>query len=31
MYEAPIVEVIEVQVEKGFTESNAPEWEGEII
>ena len=26
-YESPSVEIIEVEVEKGFTESNAPNWE----
>lgn len=31
-YEAPIVEIIEVEVEKGFTESgNSPTWEDQII
>lgn len=28
-YEAPIVEVIEVEVEKGFANSNTPYWENE--
>lgn len=26
-YEAPLVDVIEVEVEKGFAESNVPVWE----
>lgn len=34
-YEAPLVEVIEVEVEKGFAgsinENNTPTWDGEII
>lgn len=27
MYESPSVEVIEVEVEKGFANTNAPGWE----
>ena len=29
-YESPKVEVIEVEVEKGFAESNAPSWDEEV-
>lgn len=29
MYETPLVEVIEVEVEKGFANSNLDDWEGE--
>lgn len=30
-YSAPQVEVIEVEVEKGFASSNSPEWPNEDI
>lgn len=26
LYEAPVVEIIEVEVEKGFAQSNSPSW-----
>lgn len=29
MYETPLVEVIEVEVEKGFAQTNTPSWEEE--
>ena len=29
MYESPMVEIIEVEVEKGFAQTNGPVWEEE--